>query len=71
MKAEQSPIKGARKIHAEKLNKIIKIGKNLNTKEANFEFVGIAYFSQKGAYVLKEAYLKRKKTQRKKKKPVQ
>ncbi len=35
---------------------ITKIGKNLDRNDADFEFVGIAYFSEKGADILKKVY---------------
>jgi len=35
---------------------VTKIGKNIDKDEADFEFIGIAYFSEKGAEILKEVY---------------
>jgi phosphoenolpyruvate phosphomutase len=35
---------------------INKIGKNINKNEADFEFVGMAYFSEKGAEILRKVY---------------
>lgn len=61
VKAEKSPVYGERKINIDRLNKIIKIGKNLDTKEANFEFIGLSFFSQKGIDILKQTYYEKKK----------
>jgi len=54
--AEKAPDKGARKINIGKKNRILKIGKNLDPKEAKFEFTGLSYFSPKGIGVLKDTY---------------
>lgn len=35
---------------------VARIGKNIDKDEADFEFVGIAYFSEKGADILKKVY---------------
>ncbi len=35
---------------------ITKIGKSINKDEADFEFIGIAYFSKKGSEILKKVY---------------
>ena len=35
---------------------VTKIGKNISKNEADFEFIGIAYFSEKGAEILKKIY---------------
>jgi phosphoenolpyruvate phosphomutase len=35
---------------------VTKIGKNIPKEEADFEFIGIAYFSEKGAEILKKTY---------------
>ena len=35
---------------------VTRIGKNIDKDEADFEFVGIAYFSEKGADILKKVY---------------
>ncbi len=38
------------------LIKVKEIGKNINKKRADFEFIGLAYFSEKGAEILKKVY---------------
>jgi phosphoenolpyruvate phosphomutase len=35
---------------------ILRIGKDINKEKADYEFVGIAYFSEKGAEILKKVY---------------
>jgi phosphoenolpyruvate phosphomutase len=35
---------------------IIKIGKYIEKNEADFEFVGMAYFTEKGSEILKKVY---------------
>lgn len=35
---------------------IVRIGKNISKDEADYEFIGIAYFSPKGAEILKKIY---------------
>lgn len=35
---------------------IIRIGKNIKKEEADYEFIGIAYFSEEGAKILKKVY---------------
>jgi len=56
VKAEVSSVNGVRKINTGRLNKILKISKDMDFQEANFEFIGLAYFSQKGIAMLKESY---------------
>lgn len=38
------------------MSEVIKIGKNIDKNEADFEFIGIAYFTEKGAEILKKVY---------------
>lgn len=47
---------GYRFIGAEAPHPVAKVGRNLDTKEANGEFVGLAMFSQKGARLLTDAW---------------
>lgn len=56
VKAQEAPIHGSRKMTPTKLNRILKIGKNLNPTEINFEFIGLCYLSKKGAEILKRSY---------------
>jgi len=35
---------------------LTKIGKNISKSDADYEFIGIAYFSEKGAEILKKVY---------------
>lgn len=56
--AKHPPIRGERVIHIRKSNQILKIGKNIPRREANYEFAGIAMFSRKGIEILKSEYRK-------------
>ena len=56
VRTETSPACGERKMILGKLNKILKAGKEIKPEQANFEFIGLAYFSQKGIDILKESY---------------
>jgi phosphoenolpyruvate phosphomutase len=56
VKAEKDPITGDRVIRKERDNQIIEIGKNIDPKKANFEYIGIAFFSEKGIEDLKRSY---------------
>jgi phosphoenolpyruvate phosphomutase len=38
------------------MNEVMCIGKKINKEDADFEFIGIAYFSEKGAEILKKVY---------------
>jgi choline kinase len=60
IKAELDPVTSLRKLDVSRENQIEKIGKRLDENEANFEFVGIAKFSEKGIKDFKEAYQKAK-----------
>ena len=42
-------------------NRILRIGKKIDKNIANYEFIGIAYFSNEGAENLKNVYLNLKK----------
>jgi phosphoenolpyruvate phosphomutase len=35
---------------------LVRIGKEIDIDRADYEFIGIAYFSKRGAYMLREAY---------------
>lgn len=54
--AEKSPTPGERVLCSPRENKILRIGKRINNKKANYEFVGLALFSSKGISVLKKHY---------------
>lgn len=58
--AKNPPIGGERIMNIRPLNQIFKIGKNVLRTEANYEFVGIAMLSEKGAEILKSEYQKLK-----------
>lgn len=45
-----------RTLQPTKMIEITKIGKNIDKNEADFEFVGIAFFNEKGAEILKKIY---------------
>ena len=45
-----------RSLRLEQLTEIVSIGKNLELKQADFEFIGLAHFSEVGARVLREVY---------------
>ena len=45
-----------RTLQPTKMIEITKIGKNIDKDNADFEFIGIAYFSEKGAEILKKVY---------------
>jgi len=56
--AKKNPILGERSlILDDEDNEIIKIGSELNNDEANFEFIGMALLSKKGAELLKQTYV--------------
>lgn len=52
---KNKPSKERRKLY-QKDNEIIRIGKNINKDMADFEFVGIAYFSEYGVEIIKKIY---------------
>ena len=45
-----------RTLHPSKLIKLMRIGKNIDKDDADYEFIGIAYFSKNGASILKKVY---------------
>ena len=45
-----------RTLQPTKMIEITKIGKNIDRNNADFEFVGLAFFSEKGAEILKKVY---------------
>ena len=56
VKAKHPPIKGHRKIESPRNNQILKIGQKLKPREANFEFIGLAKFSEKGIRDFRKFY---------------
>jgi len=52
---KNKPIKERRMLYL-KDNEVIRIGKNINTNMADYEFTGIAYFSEYGASIIKKIY---------------
>jgi len=58
--AKYPPSKGDRVINLREGNQILKIGKNISRGEANYEFVGLAMLSKRGAEILKTEYQKMK-----------
>ena len=48
---------GFRSLNNETLPEITKIGKNIDPKISDYEFIGIAYFSNKGAEILKNIFI--------------
>lgn len=61
VKAKFNPVLGLRKLEVERENLIEKIGKSFSEDEANFEFIGLAIFSEKGIKDFKDAYYESKK----------
>lgn len=45
-----------RSLHPMKRAKITQIGKNINVERADYEFIGMAYFSEEGARILRKVY---------------
>lgn len=45
-----------RTLYPTTMNEVIRIGKNIDKDEADYEFIGIAYFSPEGANILKKVY---------------
>lgn len=45
-----------RSLHPMRRTEIAQIGKNINVEEADYEFTGIAYFSEEGARTLRKVY---------------
>ena len=54
--AEMNPIRDFRILTHHRENKVKKIGKYINNKDANFEFTGLSFFSSKGSSMLKDAF---------------
>jgi len=52
---KNKPFKERRKLYQED-NEIIRIGKNINKEMADYEFVGIAYFSEYGVEIIRKIY---------------
>jgi len=52
---KNKPFKERRKLYQED-NEIIRIGKNINEEMADYEFVGIAYFSEYGVEIIRKIY---------------
>jgi phosphoenolpyruvate phosphomutase len=45
-----------RRLHPARLTKITRIGKNIDVETADYEFIGLAYFSEEGARILRKVY---------------
>ena len=45
-----------RSLHPMKQAEITQVGKNVNVEKADYEFVGMAYFSEEGARILRKVY---------------
>ncbi|MDY7076362.1 MAG: isocitrate lyase/phosphoenolpyruvate mutase family protein [Chloroflexota bacterium] len=45
-----------RSLHPMKRTAITQVGKNINVEKADYEFTGIAYFSEEGARILRKVY---------------
>jgi phosphoenolpyruvate phosphomutase len=45
-----------RRLHPARLTRITRIGKNIDVETADYEFVGLAYFSEEGARILRKVY---------------
>ena len=54
------PILGIRKIDQRTRNPVLKIGRKVCDDESTFEFIGIAFFSEKGIQAFKDTYQKAK-----------
>lgn len=52
---KNKPVKERRRLY-QKDNEILRIGKNINHNMADYEFVGIAYFSEYGVEIIKKIY---------------
>lgn len=59
--AEKDPIDSKRTININRTNYVKKIGTKISSDKANYEFIGLALFSEKGINLLKEVYRKAKK----------
>jgi phosphoenolpyruvate phosphomutase len=67
IKVAEPAVAGKREIVTDKLLTVKKIGKNIKEKEADFEFIGMAYFSRTGIKEFKALYRKIKAAQERKK----
>ena len=56
VKAEHPPVEGRRVIRSGRANYVVRIGKHLDPREAQFEYVGLALFSKKGIQAFRQAY---------------
>ena len=65
------PINNLRRLSQFHENMILNIGKDLDKRDANFEFAGVSYFSRKGLRIFKDAYHTFEKTRKKELKPRQ
>jgi phosphoenolpyruvate mutase len=45
-----------RSLHPARLTRITRIGKSINVETADYEFIGLAYFSEEGARILRKVY---------------
>lgn len=45
-----------RSLHPTQLVEVAQIGKNINASEADYEFTGMAYFSQEGVRIIRQTY---------------
>lgn len=60
VKAEHPPVEGRRVLRSGRANHVVRIGKHLDPREAQFEYVGLALFSKKGIEAFKQAYHREK-----------
>lgn len=56
VKAEHPPLLRRRELRSGRANRVLRIGKNLDPRDADFEYIGLALFSQKGIEAFKQAY---------------
>ena len=63
--AQYEPKRDGRVLTSHRVNKIKDIGKEINVKRANYEWIGISYFSKEGLKVLKKVYKKLSKNNKK------
>ena len=54
--AQYPPKRDGRVLTSHRMNKIKDIGKEIDLKKANYEFIGISYFSKEGLKILKKVY---------------
>jgi len=58
--AERKPVLGKRVITYDKPNSILRIGKTIPEEKSDYEFIGMALFSAKGAKIFRDEYHKAK-----------